>query len=273
MKLGKFVAVTAAVVAASSSLPGIAGPTLLGQRYGMDGGMCSNPAHVDVVAGLRYDNFDIGGTDLFPAVDWPFARKDEKVSPRLGLIFKPQENISLYGSYSQSFLPRSGDQFLTLSPTQQNLAPEQFINHEVGAKWDIRPDLNVTAAVFRLDRTNATTPDPLNPTVTINVGETRTESQSLNQQAQQAQQQIDNTSGEFSQLQQELQQAKNGIQSINQTVLELEQRYQQTHQHLSAIEQVTSDAYSQMASIDQAAKDLLSGTARTQQQLGRFARN
>jgi NTE family protein len=40
-------------VAASSSLPGIAGPTLLGQRYGMDGGMCSNPAHVDVVAGSK----------------------------------------------------------------------------------------------------------------------------------------------------------------------------------------------------------------------------
>jgi NTE family protein len=39
--------------AASSSLPGIIGPTLLGQRYVMDGGMCSNPAHVDVVAGSR----------------------------------------------------------------------------------------------------------------------------------------------------------------------------------------------------------------------------
>lgn len=39
--------------AASSSLPGIVGPTLLGQRYVMDGGMCSNPAHVDVVAGSK----------------------------------------------------------------------------------------------------------------------------------------------------------------------------------------------------------------------------
>jgi NTE family protein len=38
---------------ASSSLPGIIGPTLLGQRYCMDGGMCSNPAHVDLVAGSK----------------------------------------------------------------------------------------------------------------------------------------------------------------------------------------------------------------------------
>ena len=129
----------------------------------------------EVVAGLRYDRFEITGLDFMPNPDRPFARTDEKVSPRLGLIYKPQPAVSIYGSYSRSFLPRSGDQFLTLSVTQQNLEPEEFTNHEVGAKWDIRPDLNVTAAVFRLDRTNATTPDPLNPIVTINVGATRTE--------------------------------------------------------------------------------------------------
>lgn len=130
--------------------------------------------HIDVVAGLRYDRFDIQGIDLFPVVDRPFARKDEKISPRVGLIIKPRENISLYSSYSQSFLPRSGDQFLTLSATQQNLAPEKFTNYEIGAKWDIRPHLNVTLALFQLDRSNATTPDPANPLVTVNVGETRT---------------------------------------------------------------------------------------------------
>lgn len=128
-----------------------------------------------VVAGVRYDRFDIAGVDLQANPDRPFARVDEKVSPRLGLIYKPRPEVSIYGSYSQSFLPRSGDQFLSLSTTQQNLEPEEFTNHEIGAKWDIRPNLNLTAAVFRLDRTNATTPDPLNPTVTINVGKTRTE--------------------------------------------------------------------------------------------------
>lgn len=130
--------------------------------------------HVDLVVGLRYDRFEIEGTDLI-RTPRPFARTDEEISPRIGLIVKPRENISLYGSYSQSFLPRSGDQFLTLSATQENLAPERFTNYEVGAKWDIRPDLNATLAVFRLDRTNATTPDPENVTTTINIGATRTE--------------------------------------------------------------------------------------------------
>lgn len=129
----------------------------------------------DIVAGLRFDRFEINGVDLQPNPGRPFSRTDDKVSPRLGLIFKPQPNVSLYASYSQSFLPRSGDQFLTLSATQANLEPEEFTNREVGLKWDLRPNLNVTAAVFQLDRTNATTPDPANPFVTINVGETRTE--------------------------------------------------------------------------------------------------
>jgi len=131
--------------------------------------------HIDVVAGLRYDNFDIEGTDLFPAVDRSFARKDEKVSPRLGLIFKPRENISVYGSYSQSFLPRSGDQFLALTVTQQNLAPEKFTNYEIGGKWDVQPNLNLTLAVFQLERSNATTPDPRNPVASVNIGTTRTQ--------------------------------------------------------------------------------------------------
>ncbi len=129
--------------------------------------------HIDVVVGVRYDRFEIEGVDTVGA-GRTFARTDEKVSPRLGLIFKPQENISLYGSYSRSFLPRSGDQFLSMTAAQQNLAPEKFTNYEIGGKWDVRPDLNVTLALFQLDRTNATTPNPNDVTQTINVGGTRT---------------------------------------------------------------------------------------------------
>ena len=130
-------------------------------------------AHLDLIVGLRYDRFEIKGTDRIPTAR-RFARTDTKVSPRIGLIVKPQESLSLYGSFSRSFLPRSGDQFLTLTATQANLAPEKFTNYEIGAKWDIRPDLNATIAIFQLDRSNATTPDPNNVTATINVGQTRT---------------------------------------------------------------------------------------------------
>lgn len=130
--------------------------------------------YFDIVVGLRYDHFQIDGIDFIPAVDRPFARSDDKISPRFGLIWKPQENVSIYSSFSRSFLPRSGDQFISLTTTQENLAPEKFTNYELGAKWDIQPNLNVTAALFQLDRSNATTPDPANPLTSINVGKTRT---------------------------------------------------------------------------------------------------
>ena len=130
--------------------------------------------HVDVVVGLRFDRFDMQGTDFAVNPNRDFSRVDEKVSPRLGLILKPQQNMSIYASYSRSFLPRSGDQFLALTAVQENLAPERFTNFELGAKWDVRLGLSTTLALFQLDRTNATTPDPANPLTTINIGQTRT---------------------------------------------------------------------------------------------------
>ncbi|MFC3173206.1 TonB-dependent receptor [Novosphingobium bradum] len=129
--------------------------------------------HVDLVLGLRYDRFAIRGTDR-AGTPRPFARTDEMVTPRLGLILKPRADMAFYASYSRSFLPRSGDQFVQLTAAQANLAPERFTNREIGFKWDVTRDLALTVALFRLDRTNATTPDPANPTVTINIGETRT---------------------------------------------------------------------------------------------------
>ncbi len=128
--------------------------------------------HIDIVGGLRFDRFDITGTNLLTAA--AFGRTDEKWSPRIGLIVKPRPEMSLYASYSQSFLPRSGDQFISLTPTTQALAPEKFTNYELGAKWDIRTGLSFTAALFQLDRTNSTTPDPANPSTTIVFGATRT---------------------------------------------------------------------------------------------------
>ena len=72
--------------------------------------------------------------------------------------------MSLYGSYSLAYLPRAGEQLSSLSLTNQALDPEEFRNYEVGAKWDVRPALSFTAAVYRLDRGNVVVPDPDDPT-------------------------------------------------------------------------------------------------------------
>mgnify|MGYP003645167194 FL=1 len=106
--------------------------------------------HFDLIGGVRFDRFDLDVNDIQSGL--LLNRTDEKFSPRFGAIYKPQENISIYASYAKSFLPRSGDQFLTLNPTNANLAPETFVNYEIGVKWDLTSGLSLTTALFRLDR-------------------------------------------------------------------------------------------------------------------------
>ena len=107
----------------------------------------------EIVAGLRFDSFKLKVDDVRPAVA-DFSRRDRMWSPRLGLIFKPLTNLSLYASYSRSYLPQSGDQFSGLTLTTDALKPERFDNYELGAKWEPIEGLLATAAIYRLDRTN-----------------------------------------------------------------------------------------------------------------------
>jgi catecholate siderophore receptor len=129
-------------------------------------------SHVQVVAGLRFDHFDLqyhnnrtGDT---------LTRPDDLVSPRAGLVVKPLPALSLYSSYSVSYLPSSGDQFSSLTSITQQVEPEKFQNYEVGAKWDIVPALSFTTAVYRLNRTNTRSTDPNDPTRIVQTGSQRT---------------------------------------------------------------------------------------------------
>ncbi len=105
-----------------------------------------------VVLGARFDSFEI--TVLDNRTGAVRTRKDEEVTPRVGLILKPQENLSLYGSYSETFLPRSGDQFADINPPNDALDPDTFSNLEAGVKWDIRAGLSLTAAVFQIEQSS-----------------------------------------------------------------------------------------------------------------------
>jgi catecholate siderophore receptor len=127
----------------------------------------------EIVAGLRLDSFKVDVDDLRPTAGGLFARKDALWSPRLGLIAKPAKNLSLYASYSRSYLPQSGDQFSSLTDVTDGLKPERFDNYETGAKWEILEGLLATAAVYQLDRSNTRAADPLDPTHTVLTGKQR----------------------------------------------------------------------------------------------------
>lgn len=134
-----------------------------------------------IILGVRYEHFRTKVTDR-RTVGFPvnqqrhFDVTNNLWSPRAGILFKPAENATIYASYSRTYLPRGGDQLNSLSITNQNLVPEKYQNYEIGAKWDINPSFNVTAAIFRLDRTNMLiSSDPNNASApTIPVGKTRT---------------------------------------------------------------------------------------------------
>ena len=106
-----------------------------------------------IMLGGRFDSFDITVRDIKNGTSE--SREDEEVSPRAGLIFKPQENLSLYVSYSESFLPRSGEQYKKLDASGAALDPDVYKNTEFGYKYDINDALTFTAAIFDSESTRA----------------------------------------------------------------------------------------------------------------------
>ncbi len=118
---------------------------------------------LDIVLGVRFDSFDITVDNIETLIETGQSdittRTDSQFSPRLGFIIKPQENISLYGSFSESFLPRSGEQFADLpddpaTPDDDTLDPNTFQNLELGLKWDISDRFGFTAAIFEIEQSS-----------------------------------------------------------------------------------------------------------------------
>lgn len=120
--------------------------------------------HVQAIAGVRYDRFDVEFRDNRGAGS-TFASTDGLISPRVALIYKPITPVSLYASYARASLPRAGEQLASLTLSTQALDPETFRNYEVGAKWELTPALSFTTAVYRLDHGNVVVRDPVNPTL------------------------------------------------------------------------------------------------------------
>ncbi len=110
--------------------------------------------NIKLMIGGRLDSFDITVDDIKNGTSE--SRTDDRFSPRAGLIYKPQESVSLYMSYSESFLPRSGEQFKKLDATAARLDPDVFESTELGVKWAMTDTLSFTAAIFDSEQTKAT---------------------------------------------------------------------------------------------------------------------
>ncbi len=122
-----------------------------------------------LTGGIRWDHFDLTyksfATNGVLNAGTPLSRTDEMVSGRVGVVYKPLPNGSIYAAFGTSFNP-SGEG-LIFSTNRNNAAnfnvdPEESQSYEIGTKWDLFENrLSLTAAIFRTDKTNARTEDPV----------------------------------------------------------------------------------------------------------------
>lgn len=133
--------------------------------------------------GLRYEHYKSEArTDRASAVSaaavGPFSRTDNMLSGRAGLLWQPSATQSYYASWGNSYNPSGelgtygGTAATQLTAVNQNLEPEKNQNYEIGAQWDVITGLQLRAAIFRNEKTNARMPDPVSG-VTILGGKRR----------------------------------------------------------------------------------------------------
>lgn len=100
---------------------------------------------------------------------------DALVSWKLGSLFKPTENSSLYVSYAKSLTPPGSANF-SLSDTGANSSaakPQKTNHYEVGGKWDVlKNKLALTSAIYHTKNENQFTQDPITKE-SIQEGKTR----------------------------------------------------------------------------------------------------
>ncbi|MFW7349601.1 MAG: TonB-dependent receptor [Pigmentiphaga sp.] len=121
--------------------------------------------------GLRVDDYK---TRYFNATT-DVGRNDTLLNYQLGIIYKPASNGSVYVSYGTSSTPANaflgqGSESGSLTPGRNNvgpnaadLGPEKNRSLELGTKWNVLDNrLGLSAAVFRIDTTNARVTQPDN---------------------------------------------------------------------------------------------------------------
>jgi catecholate siderophore receptor len=121
-------------------------------------------SHWTLGGALRHDTFYAEDHEPISGLD--LHHTDEIFTPRVSLVYRPVQNVSLYGAYGTSYDPSAEN--LSLSKSTADLSPEKDRTVEVGAKASVLDDkLALTGAVFRTEMTNARVIDPVSLTTSL----------------------------------------------------------------------------------------------------------
>ncbi|TFI19785.1 TonB-dependent siderophore receptor, partial [Herbaspirillum sp. 3C11] len=128
-----------------------------------------------VLLGLRWDRFAADSTSR-PTSRNSFNRVERTtsaLSPRVGVVWSPLVDHSIYASYSKSFIPSGGADTVNLDTgtstvSNNSLSPQFSRQFEVGVKSDwLDKKISSTLSVFQLDLYNRRTQIQRDPSLFI----------------------------------------------------------------------------------------------------------
>lgn len=153
------------------TLPSFGGNELKTTRYGLYvQDQISIFENLKLLAGLRYDTADQKNR-VFPAdsdsEESKTTQNYDAFTPRVGIVYQPIPELSLYASYSRSFNPGSAR-----TAGGNIIEPETGKGYEVGIKAELLDRrLAATLAYFDITKQNVAVTDPNNSLFSIASGE------------------------------------------------------------------------------------------------------
>lgn len=125
--------------------------------------------HWKLHLGLRFDRYS---QEIAEQVNASLSdQSDHRVSPKVGLVYQWSEALSVYGSYSEGFLPLSGTDY-----AGNPFEPEESKSVELGVKFNstwFELPVNGSLAWFDAQKSNILTSDPVNVGFSATLGEAK----------------------------------------------------------------------------------------------------
>lgn len=130
---------------------------------------------LSALLGLRFEHYEHDYKNLLPnTANWNTSH--DAFIPRLGLVFKARDNLSIYSNAAKSFKPNTG-----ASRNGEGFDPEEGMAYELGFKWQALDNmLSVDSAIFYAKKENVLTLDPVDSAYKVAAGEVRSQGIELN---------------------------------------------------------------------------------------------
>ncbi|MBV6578563.1 TonB-dependent receptor, partial [Acinetobacter baumannii] len=130
---------------------------------------------LSALLGLRFEHYEHDYKNLLPnTTNWNTSH--DAFIPRLGLVYKASDDLSLYGNAAKSFKPNTG-----ASRNGESFDPEEGTAYELGFKWQALDNmLSIDSAIFYANKENVLTLDPVDSAYKVAAGEVRSRGIELN---------------------------------------------------------------------------------------------